>query len=181
MTTEDITDSVLDKLFSDGEANVYAVLDGASVADLLAKLYDLRPEFECLYRGELEPDMAEVAPYLVRLEAEAEFTSWVVEKGWGKHWGVFARSDADMRAVRRHLRTFLTVYDPDGKAMIFRYYDPRVMRLYLPTCNAQELQTVFGPVSCYLLEDEDPRTMLRFQLADGALSRGELRLEPEAG
>jgi hypothetical protein len=181
MMTEETANSVMDKLFSDGEANVYAVLDGASVADLLGKLYDLQPEFECLYRGELEPDIAEVAPYLVRLEAEAEFTVWVVEKGWGKHWGVFARSDADLRAVRRHLRTFLTVYDPDGKAMLFRYYDPRVLRSYLPTCDAKELQTVFGPVSHYLLEDEDPRTMLRFQLADDALARSELRLETGAG
>ena len=61
-----------------------------------------------------------------------------------------------------HLRTFLKVYGPDLKPLYFRYYDPRVLRVYLPTCNDQELQTVFGPVLRYLLEDEDPATLLKF-------------------
>ena len=44
----------------------------------------------CLYRGELQPDMAEVAPYLVKLDRDAPFTDWVLDRGWGNHWGVFA-------------------------------------------------------------------------------------------
>ena len=180
MMNEEIADSLREGLFAEEAANVYAVLDGASVEGLLPRLYELQPEFECLYRGELEPDIAEVAPYLVRLDPGSPFAEWVIEEGWGRHWGVFAAADAELRHMRRHLRTFLTVYDPDGKPFLFRYYDPRVLRLYLPTCNAEELQTVFGPVACYLLEGEDPRTMLRFEFADGSLRRNELRLDPQA-
>ena len=44
----------------------------------------------------------------------------------------------------------------------FRYYDPRVLRVYLPTCNARELQTVFGPVLRYLVEDEKPTGLWTF-------------------
>jgi hypothetical protein len=174
VTNEDAAQSLYEQLFADEAANVYAVLDGASVEDLLPKLYELEPECECLYRGELEPDMAEVAPYLVRLEPDTEFTDWLIGEGWGEHWGVFAVTDADLRAAHRHFRSFLTVYDPEGKPLLFRYYDPRVLRLYLPTCNAEELSTVFGPVSCYLLEGEDPNTLLRFRL-----DAGELRHESE--
>lgn len=181
MTAEERAEAVLDALFSEEAANVYAVLDGASVEGLVPRLYDARPEFECLYRGELEPDMAEVAPYLVRLDPEAEFAEWVVREGWGRHWGVFAAADADLRDVRRHLRTLLTVYDPAGRPLLFRYYDPRVLRLYLPTCTAEELRTVFGPLSCFLAEDGDPGTLLRFQLAGDALRREELRLDDGAG
>ena len=169
MITEEHAQSVNDRLFAEEAANVYAVLDGASVPDLLTQLYELEPEFECLYRGELEPDVAEVAPYLVCLDPDSEFTRWLLSEGWGQHWGVFAASDADMRALRRHFRTFLIVYDPDGKPLYFRYYDPRVLRLYLPTCNDAELQTVFGPVVSYLLEDEDPKRLLRFQFMGGTL------------
>lgn len=170
-----------DRLFADEAANVYAVLDGASVEELLPKLYELEPEYECLYRGELEPDMAEVAPYLVRLEPETEFADWVVEAGWGRHWGVFAVTDADLRAAHKHFRSFLTVYDPAGKPLLFRYYDPRVLRVYLPTCNAEELHTVFGPVSCYLLEGEDPATLLRFRLEGDGLRREAVALGEGAG
>jgi hypothetical protein len=183
--TEVISDAaaqaLYDRLFADEAANVYAVLDGASVEELLPKLYDLEPEFECLYRGELEPDMAEVAPYLVRLEPETEFAGWVVGEGWGRHWGVFVVTEADLREAHKHFRSFMTVYDPAGKPMLFRYYDPRVLRVYLPTCNAEELRTVFGPVSCYLLEGEDPNTLIRFRLDGGALRREAAALDEDAG
>lgn len=169
-----------ERLFADEAANVYAVLDGASVEELLPKLYDLEPEFQCLYRGELEPDMAEVAPYLVRLEPETEFADWVLDEGWGRHWGVFAVTDAGLRETHKHFRSFLTVYDPGGKPLLFRYYDPRVLRVYLPTCDAGELRTVFGPVSCYLLEDQQPNTLLRFRLAGDALRREAVTLVEDA-
>jgi hypothetical protein len=180
VTNEDATRALYERLFADEAANAYAVLDGASVEELLPKLYDLEPEFECLYRGELEPDMAEVAPYLVRLEPETEFADWVLEEGWGRHWGVFAVTDAGLRDAHKHFRGFLTVYDPDGKPLLFRYYDPRVLRVYLPTCNAGELRTLFGPVSCFLLEGEDPNTLLRFRLDGEALRRESITLDEGA-
>jgi hypothetical protein len=178
--TEDITAALGRELFSDEGLNVYAVLDGASVPDLLPRLYELQPEHECLYRGELAPDMAEVAPYVVRLDPDSEFAVWVLDNGWGKHWGVFSASEEDLRTVHRHLRKLLTVYDAEGKPMLFRYYDPRVLRLYLPTCNAEELATVFGPLLCYALEGEDAATLLRFRLQDGELRPESRPLDPEA-
>jgi hypothetical protein len=180
LISDDAAQALYERLFADEAANVYAVLDGASVEELLPKLYELEPEYECLYRGELEPDMAEVAPYLVRLDPESEFAAWVLGEGWGRHWGVFAVTDAELRAAHKHFRSFLTVYDPAGKPLRFRYYDPRVLRVYLPTCNAEELRAVFGPVSCYLFEGEDPNTLLRFRLDGGALGREAVKLDEGA-
>jgi hypothetical protein len=157
--------------------DVYSILDGASVPDLLDQLYGLQPEFECLYRGELKPDLAEVAPYLVHLRRETEFTRWLLEKGWGNHWGILALSQADLRTMRRHFRTFMMVHDPDGKPLYFRYYDPRVLRIYLPTCNAEELGIVFGPVQCYLLENDTPGQVLRLKAVAGVLKQEALLLE----
>jgi hypothetical protein len=171
MTDEKIIEALTRCLFADEELKVYAVLDGAAVPDLLAHLYQHEPDSVCLYRGELKPDMAEVAPYLVQLAPDAEFTFWVLEQGWGQHWGIFAQSYADLRALRRHFRTFLMVYDGAGKPLYFRYYDPRVLRVYLPTCNAEELAAVFGPIESYLLEDEQPTTALRFRNAAGELKQ----------
>jgi hypothetical protein len=176
MAIENIVHPVSQFLFSERGVNVFAVLDGASVPDLPMRLYRHRPEHFCLYRGELAPDMAEVAPYLVRLEPAAEFTDWVIGRGWGQHWGVFAVSDAAIRELRRHFRRFLIVHDSNGKPLIFRYYDPRVLRVYLPTCNTEELATVFGPVVNYILEDEHPNTALRFRAVSGALRQEKLQI-----
>jgi hypothetical protein len=157
------------KLFADEARSVYAVLDGASIPGLVAKLHQYQPDYFCLYRGELPPDMAEVAPYLVHLQINTDFTAWVTGEGWGKHWGIFALSSADLRSLRQHFRGFLTVYDPNTRPMLFRYYDPRVLRTYLPTCNKEELEAIFGPVHSFLMEDEAGEGLLRFQFTSGAL------------
>jgi len=171
MAQESVAESVAGQLFSEDGTSVFAVLDGASISDLQERLYDLQPEYECLYTGELEPDMAEVAPYLVALQKGSQFTNWVIGKGWGKHWGIFAVTTVDLRVLRRHFRTFLTVYDPEGKPMLFRFYDPRVLRVYIPTCNPEELETVFGPVDKYVLEGEDPGTVIGLERYSGLLSQ----------
>ena len=117
------------ELFADPETNVYAVLDGASIPVLRDKLYEEEPEHVCLYAGDLEPDLEEVARYLVSLQQGSRFTDWLIISGWGKHWGFFASVKEDLRTVRKHFRTFLLVQDPEGKTLYFRYYDPRAMRV----------------------------------------------------
>ena len=164
-------DAARRELFSEYGADVYAVLDGASVPELPQLLWDYAPEHVCLYSGDLEPDMAEVAPYLVKLDDASRFTVWTLEQGWGNHWGVFviAPADVSLGEMRRHFRKFLMVRDADGKPLYFRYYDPRVLRDFLPTCEAQELESVFGPVRSFVVEGADPSALLRFSREDGTL------------
>ncbi|MCU0612639.1 MAG: DUF4123 domain-containing protein [Candidatus Eisenbacteria bacterium] len=166
----DLNEWMNNQLFSREDEHAYAVLDGASIPDLLDRLYgDDRPEFECLYRGELPPDMAEVAPYLVELTPDSAFAGWVIEKGWGQHWGIFAVAPADLRLLRQHFRRLNVVYGPEHKPLIFRYYDPRVLRGFAPTCDATQLAEFFGPIRCFILENDDPGHALRLSRAEGKL------------
>jgi len=167
----DRVDSIRAKVFRDETATVWAIFDGASVPDLRQQLSDHEPEHACLFRGDLEPDMQEVAPYLVKLDPNGPITEWVLEKGWGQHWCIFSEGPDDFIKLRSHFRSFIEVHDPAGKPMYFRYYDPRVMRVYLPTCNSEELQTIFGPMQSYMMEDENPAVMLRFRLKEGSLAK----------
>ena len=82
-----------------------------------------------------------------------------------------AESGADLHSLRQHFRGFLTVHDASGKPLLFRYYDPRVLRTYLPTCSGEELNTMFGPVDAYLMEDESGAALLRFRLKNGTLAK----------
>lgn len=169
MADDKTVQSLKMQIFSQPGTRVFTILDGASIPGLLQSLYSFDPEYICLYRGELAPDMAEVAPYLVMLDRDSPITDWLLSKGWGMHWGIFGVTQADLQSLRKHFRTFLMVYDESGTSLYFRYYDPRVLRVYLPTCNAGELKTVFGPVLSYLVEDEDPKTVRKFQLVGEAL------------
>jgi hypothetical protein len=163
-------------LTEDGE-EVCALLDGASVPGLLERL-DAEPalEVECLLRGELEPDMAEVAPYLVRLEPGAEFTEWVVGTGWGRHWGSFVASHQGFRRLRDHLRALTLIYRRDGTPLYFRYYDPRVLRVFLPTCSPAQLKQMFGPVDAFLAESEAGDAVTIYRLNGEELSAVQRKL-----
>ena len=160
--------------------SVFAVLDGASVPGLPQRLYEDGPEHLCLWPGDLEPDLAEVAPYLVRLERESGFTRWLVGDGFGRHWGIFAAAEAGIRRMRAHCRKFLTVDDPEGKPLLFRYYDPRVLRVYLPSCNESEWADIFSPVQAYLVENEGGDAVIRFTLQGGVLQREDVPVEATA-
>ncbi|MDS4026632.1 MAG: DUF4123 domain-containing protein [Candidatus Contendobacter sp.] len=163
MTTKISPQAIAQQLFAIPETTVYAILDGASVPRLPQTLEQMEVESECLLRGELDPELALVAPYLAVVQSPGHpFTDWLLQEGWGRHWGVFAVSKADFRDLRMHLRTFLKVYGPDLTPLYFRYYDPRVLRVYLPTCNELELRTIFGPVLRYIVEDEDSVALLKF-------------------
>ena len=164
-----VAQALLPRVADSPETGVFAVLDGASIPNLPQELYAHEPDYLCLYRGALDPDLAETAPYLVRLEPGSRFTDWVFDQGWGNHWGIFCTGNCTMRDLRSHFRRFLIVYDPAGKPLYFRYYDPRVLRTFLPTCTPEEATSIFGPLSSYLAEGEDPAVCLRFRQGTGSL------------
>ena len=112
-------------------------------------------EHYCLYSGPLSTALEAAAPYLVQLDHNDADTRRFLEHAWGNCWGVFLKCGAHANTLRHHLRKFLVVRDPEGRRLVFRYYDPRVLRIYLPTCTPEELGLFFGPIECIWLEGED--------------------------
>lgn len=176
MTDDALVHGIYRTLFAPTGDHVYAVMDGASAENLLDHLYEDRPEWFCLFEGDVEPDVAEVAPYVVKLEAGTPFTEWVIREGWGHHWGIFAVAPATLRAMRNHLRSLIKVQDSTGKVVIFRYYDPRILRVYLPTCEIDEMDEFFGPVSFFAAECADPKVMRTFHPRDDGVREDSLDL-----
>src|SRR5215831_7499241 len=132
---------------SNGQSRLFAVLDAARESSIPSNLSKLGTDFVSLYRGEPEESLADVAPYLVKIDQDAGLLDWLVTNGWGQSWGIFLISESDIERVRRHLRHFLIVHDPEGAELYFRFYDPRVLNAFLPTCTASQLKQFFGPVS----------------------------------
>jgi hypothetical protein len=83
---------------------------------------------------------------------------------------VFLKLD-DPSNLRHHLRKFLRVQDEDGRRLFFRYYDPRVLRAYLPSCTSEELDTVFGPIGAYLAEAADGEALIEFRRRGAQLTQ----------
>lgn len=169
---------VIERLWPAGDdAQTWAVVDGARDRRLQKLVAASGLPHRCLYLGDLHPAVARAAPWLVQLSRDAALTRTLVTEGWGQSWGVFLRADVALVALHRHLRRFLRVRDERGRGLLFRYYDPRVLRVYLPTCTEAELDYVFGPVDLFFMEAEAPERALTFRRQNGALAVDEARHE----
>lgn len=164
-------DIVLDTMWrdleeADEEHSVFAILDGAREPGIHDDVLRSGLNHRCLYSGEIPEALAQVAPYLVQLDRGDPATRLLIHNGWGHSWGIFFTSNAYLEGLHRHFRRFLKVRDEQGKSLYFRYYDPRVLRAYLPTCDRSELLFVFGPVRSFFVEDDTPDNLLEFVIRD---------------
>jgi len=143
---------------------VYAVLDGAMIEGLPARLAQVAPEAACLFEGSLDPMLSAAAPYVVKLDPQSKAAQLALKEGWNDHWGIVLLTDAslDLRAVRSHLRRVLRVSAPDGTSMLFRFYDPRAFRTVIPVLEPAARLEFFGPIHGVYVEGRTPDSALYF-------------------
>ena len=156
---------------------VWAVLDGARDKRVYSAVVGCYTDNCCLYSGDLPSELKLAAPYLVSLDPEDRTTRYILRHAWGNSWGIFFRSTASMETLRLHLQSLLIVKDHTGRRLLFRYYDPRVLRVYLPTCWPNELETVFGPVKAYMVEGADSGTLIQYRVDERGLVEKVMRVE----
>lgn len=157
---------------------LYALLDASREPSVLKVIYESKEEFQSLYEGAQGQQLAHFAPYLIRIPEKSPLIETLINQAWSKSWGIFLTCDKPLKDLRTHFRHFLNVRLPDGKQVYFRYYDPRVLRLFLPTCQPDEINQFFGPVKQFLMEAEDPKLALRFTRCPQGATRRDLQLAP---
>lgn len=144
-----------DRLFDGSGGIVYAVLDGARNLDTLNMLEESDAPFLCVYTGRLDPEVAVTAPYLVELSEDSEMFDILFDEGWGDSRGIFLKSDQRLRSVRRHLRSLTYAEMPDGEMVLFRFYDPRALRTFMPVASDEQKAGMFDNViESFVLENE---------------------------
>lgn len=145
--------------------NVYAVLDGARDPEIYPFIAESCPSYRCLYREQLSDALQAAAPYVVKLHQESSYTHELLQKAWGQSWGIFVSTpmSVGIDQLSQHCRKLNKVKGPTGEVMFFRYYDPRVLRSYLPTCHYEELEAVFGPIARIIMEGQSSKQLLQMQ------------------
>ena len=86
-------------------------------------------------------------------------------------------SEYEKQETSRHLEKSILVKTESEKEYFFRFYDPRVLRIFLPTCNAEQLKEFFGPVEQFICEDANPDFALVFSLEENVLITGRLPIK----
>lgn len=122
----------------------YAIIDAASEPDVFSLLDEYNPPVCCLYSEPLQPEIAELAPYLV--EVTDDVRKWLDARQ--TPWGIYVCATVNMRELRHHLRKFTMVIIPDQEKPVFwRFYDPRNIWEILATFDDWRLHTFLGPVT----------------------------------
>lgn len=148
--------------------SVYALVDGAQDDRVYPLLTAEGNDWRCLYGTGLPRALATVAPYIASLSEDYPFSGYFARYGRSNNWGVMLRSPAGMDDLAEHFAGMIRARLPEGREVLFRFYDPRVLRAFLPTCTAEELSSVFGPVESFLIEQGDGNWRV-YRIQDGTL------------
>lgn len=152
-------------------STAFAILDSARDARIYGLL--LRPGVVCraLMAAQVPESLRRALPYLVTLnEAAGDLRATWRDQGHRAAWGILVHSEAATGELVEHFRGLFTVELPDRSTAYFRYYDPRVLRTFLPTCSPEQLRTIFGPVDAFVCEDIDGSWTV-YSRQDGALAK----------
>lgn len=169
-----LSDWLTTQLWREGETardpQVYALLDGARDPVIEPWVRSSGVDYRCLYAGELAPSLAAAAPYLIHLVPRTDASNKLLASGWGESWGCFVVAPAQVTLddLHKHFRTLLRVKDASGRILVFRFYDPRVLSVYLPTCTEEERALVFGPATLLLTESATADALIHHPLGCSA-------------
>ncbi|MBP6082018.1 MAG: DUF4123 domain-containing protein [Providencia sp.] len=122
----------------------YAIIDAAAEPEVFNLLAEFEPPASCLYSEPVQPEIAELAPYLV--EATEDVKNWLNQRE--TPWGMYVYTQATMRELRQHLRKYLMVMIPGQEKPVFwRFYDPRNVWGILGTFDNWRLHVFLGPIT----------------------------------
>ncbi len=157
--------------------SLYGIVDAAQDKELAFEARDrFKLPIRMLFQGEAAQYMDDVAPYLVPIDPAGEYLECWAQR-WGKNAGILLTTSAHPEVLFRHLREIFVVKDEGGQEYFFRYYDPRVLRAYLPTCTAEEADKFFGLVQAVFVESAGSDAIMKFSISNGGLRHGLVRLE----
>jgi hypothetical protein len=174
-----VHDRVLEILRSQKEP-LFAILDAARDPVVHLRIHECPEQKQSLYEGPEAARLSFVAPYLIALPKRSPFLDQLVREGWGNSWGVYLTCDRPFEEVRKHLRHLLTVELEGVKKVLFRFYDPRVLRVFLSACRPEEALDFFGPVKRFLLEDEAHDVILQYRKSTTGVESASRLLEGAA-
>jgi hypothetical protein len=142
---------------------LYAIVDSASSDDVFRYFLTDNVHYKSLFEGKMDIKFFGVSGFLVDCKKDSILFNWLTTEAWGTSCSIFFISKYPFDDVLKHFQKFIRVCLEDDDIVYFRFYDPRVLRLYLPTCNIKEIKTFFGEIESFFMESENPQALTEFQ------------------
>ncbi|MCX6270838.1 MAG: DUF4123 domain-containing protein [Bacteroidetes bacterium] len=157
-THRDVKSLVGDFLLDQAEREngyLYAIVDSARNEDVFRYFLIDNVTYRSLFQDTLDEQAFGVSGFLVGCNRESILFNWLTSQVWGSSCSIFFTSQSSFDEVFKHLQNLNRVYLEDDEVVYFRYYDPRVLRVFLPTCTQRELDIFFGEVISFMMETEN--------------------------
>jgi len=116
--------------------------------------------YQSLYVDAMEIQCADQGPFLFQAPGNSDLVKTVVAEGWGQAWGMFILSSLHFAQLWRHFRKLIMVEMPQGGTAFFRFYDPRVLSVLLPTCDPRQLESIIPAGTEFIMENKSARPFL---------------------
>lgn len=141
----------------------YGIIDAAKIPLGGSVIERSGRPFRCLFKGEVARELGDVAPYLMELDIESDFTRLLFTYNptlpdnlatahlWHLKCGVFIRSRAGFDDLWQHFRRFTRIQDESGKWYYFRFWEPEHLVRRLEDDDLAQRLLVFdsnGTVLC---------------------------------
>ncbi|MFT6605715.1 MAG: hypothetical protein ACJA2X_000891 [Halocynthiibacter sp.] len=129
----------------------YAVIDLAVAETLRAALTDKRRDgIEPLFSRNFARKLLEVGPWLVRLSQAPDIETMLAEIGDELPWGYYVQSPVDILTLRKSLRRYNQAQIPNPpREVLFRYWDPRVMGVFLNITTDFQRERLFDWIDAF--------------------------------
>lgn len=140
----------------------YILLDASQSADITICLEGFNANARCLFDGQAQDDLGDVAPWLVELTRYSDVWDWFCKDGFGKNWGIFIHSRLTLAKLKVQMKKFIKIEDEDGELYFFKFYRPQHLNTYLPVFDAKQLESFMrGVTAIYAEEEEDSTRLIR--------------------
>jgi hypothetical protein len=143
----------IDQILDRAKEPLFALLDAAKdngqQNSVLRLVSEAGSEAMSLYSGRRAERLASAAPYLVRITGRIPR---FIYDFWQKTSGIVFASTSPLGELRAHFKRLLIVETEARDTVYFRFYEPRVLRILLPSCTPAQARRFFGPVAWFLVE-----------------------------
>lgn len=141
-------------------ATLYALVDAARSDQVLPKLASGQCNYQSLFVGTEKEPLFSAGPFILSPSKDRSLFEWFATEAWGKSMVLFFTSQAPYDQLLHHLQSLLKVITEEDDELFFRYYDPRVLRNYLPNCDTASSWRFMGPITRLMVEAEEGERLL---------------------
>jgi Domain of unknown function (DUF4123) len=158
------------------DQEVLLLTDNRNPAQLLKRAREADLTCMCLWDGEIPPDLADQAPWLIRLEWSHEPSSKIAVEAYQRQAGLFLQTRCSLGELRRGLAEF-SAAEVSHHWQLFPFYEPAVFPVLLEVIPPRLAAELFEGIDAFCCPGPVSNHILQFKLLDdGEVWRTEVHL-----